>query len=61
MPIYNYKCPSCKKEYEVFEKMGTKTIICTCGKQANKVPSLSNFHLKGGGWAKDNYGNKKIK
>lgn len=59
MPIYNYKCPSCKKEYEVFEKMGTKTITCTCGKQANKVPSLSNFHLKGGGWAKDNYGNKK--
>ena len=47
------------REYEVFEKMGTKTITCTCGKQANKVPSLSNFHLKGGGWAKDNYGNKK--
>lgn len=59
MPIYNYKCPVCKKEYESFEKMDTKTITCTCGKQAKKIPSLSNFHLKGGGWAKDNYGNKK--
>jgi putative FmdB family regulatory protein len=59
MPIYNYKCPFCKKEYESFEKMGTKNIICTCGKQANKVPSLSSFHLKGGGWAKDGYSNKK--
>ena len=31
MPIYNYKCPVCKKEYESFEKMGNQY----------KVPMLS--------------------
>lgn len=59
MPVYNYKCKVCGKEHESFEKMDTKKIKCTCGNDADKVPSLSNFHLKGGGWYKDGYGNKK--
>ena len=56
MPIYNYEC-KCGKQYESMQRMDTKTIICTCGEQAKKVPSLSNFHLKGGGWAKEGYSN----
>lgn len=59
MPIYNYRCKTCGKEYESFEKLDTKVIKCSCGETAEKIISLSNFHLKGGGWAKDNYGNKK--
>ena len=59
MPIYNYKCNLCNREYESMEKMGTQTIKCKCGNVAIKIPSLSNFHLKGSGWAKDNYSKEK--
>ncbi len=55
MPIYNYECSVCKKKYESIQPMDTKTIQCTCGETAKKVPSLTNFQLKGGGWAKDGY------
>ena len=56
MPLYEYECRVCKKKTDSIEKMDTQTIVCVCGEVAVKIPSLSNFHLKGGGWAKDNYG-----
>lgn len=55
MPIYNFKC-ECGAEYEELVPLNTNTFKCSCGKDATKVPSLTNFQLKGNGWAKDNYG-----
>lgn len=57
MPIYNYECKKCGKKYELIQPMNTKKIECSCGSYADKVPSLTNFQLKGGGWAKDGYSN----
>ena len=57
MPIYNYECKKCGRKYESLQKMDTKTIKCGCGEDTEKVPSLTNFQLRGGGWAKDGYSN----
>lgn len=63
MPIYTFRCIVCEKEFESLVKMGTKSMACEhCGKYAHKIQSLSNFILKGGGWASEGYskqGNKK--
>lgn len=61
MPIYNFKCEFCGATYEELVELNTKNYKCACGKDAVKVPSLSNFQLKGKGWAKDNYGLKEDK
>lgn len=63
MPIFEFKCRNCKtlkeKTYKYNEK--PRGIICSkCGDIAPIIPSLGNFHLVGGGWADENYGNKKI-
>lgn len=57
MPIYTFKCSSCGTVHEELVPMDTETYKCSkCNEVAVKIPSLSNFHLKGGCWAKDNYG-----
>lgn len=55
MPIYTFKCRSCGADYEELVPMGTENYKCSCGESATKVPSLSNFHLKGVGWASNGY------
>ena len=62
MPIYEYKCDVCEEITEEFDKITstTKTIECSlCGQPANKIMSLGSFHLKGTGWCKDGYSDKK--
>jgi putative FmdB family regulatory protein len=62
MPIYEYKCDVCDEITEEFDKITstTKTIECSlCGQIATRIMSLGSFHLKGGGWYKDGYGDKK--
>lgn len=63
MPIYEYECFECKNIEEVFQEKFypfTHEVLCSkCGKQMKKLISRSSFHLKGDGWAKDNYSNKK--
>ena len=62
MPIYEYKCDVCEEITEEFDKITstTKTIECSlCGQPANKIMSLGSFHLKGTGWYKDGYSDKK--
>ena len=59
MPIYTYICTKCKKQFDSLEKIDTNIVQCSCGEQAHKVPSLSNFHLKGQGWGKDGYSKDK--
>ena len=63
MPLYEYQCNVCEEITEEFDKITStnKTIECSfCGQSATKIMSLSNFHLKGGGWSKEGYSGKKI-
>ncbi|HOJ50968.1 MAG TPA: zinc ribbon domain-containing protein [Syntrophales bacterium] len=61
MPIYEYKCQKCKKEFEVFQRISDPEIThCQfCGGPVSKLVSLSSFHLKGSGWYVTDYGGKK--
>ena len=60
MPIYEYYCDSCDKEFEVIQKISDQ-VLTECpecqGNTLRKLTSMSAFHLKGGGWYKDGYGN----
>ena len=59
MPMYDFECCHCKERYEMIVPHNTEYIKCVCGYIANKVMSVSNFHLKGHGWAKEGYASKK--
>ena len=61
MPIYEYKCNKCGKEYELFQKISDPVVkSCQfCKGPAHKLISLSAFHLKGSGWYVTDYGGKK--
>jgi putative FmdB family regulatory protein len=66
MPIYEYACSKCGNVVEVWWKKAIdKNFIMEpckpCGdiwshSRHDKIISTSNFHLHGGGWAKDGYG-----
>jgi len=61
MPIYEYRCKKCGKEFELFQKISDPAVkTCKfCKGPANRLISLSSFHLKGGGWYVTDYGGKK--
>jgi putative FmdB family regulatory protein len=61
MPIYEYKCKKCGKEFEIFQGITEQPVqACqSCGGPVNKLMSLSTFHLKGSGWYVTDYGGKK--
>jgi len=61
MPIYEYKCKKCGKEFEVFQGVTDQPVqTCqSCGGPVQKLMSLSTFHLKGSGWYATDYGGKK--
>ena len=61
MPIYEYKCRKCGKEFEIFQRMTDPAVkSCQhCKGQVEKLMSLSSFHLKGSGWYVTDYGGKK--
>lgn len=61
MPIYEYKCTKCRKEFELFQNI-TDPVAKTCKfckGPVNKLISMSSFHLKGSGWYVTDYGGKK--
>jgi putative FmdB family regulatory protein len=61
MPIYEYVCSSCGKEFEAIQKFSDDPLtVCSCGESGSveRKLSLSAFQLKGGGWYKDLYGGK---
>lgn len=64
MPIYEYRCPDCGKEFEKLIKPSkfpvSGPVVCiACGsKHLERKISVPNFSLKGTGWAKDGYGGK---
>jgi putative FmdB family regulatory protein len=61
MPIYEYKCRKCGRQYELFQHM-TDPVAKTCKfckGHVSKLISMSTFHLKGSGWYVTDYGGKK--
>ena len=62
MPIYEYVCQSCGKEFEEMQRLSDAPLEqCLCDEKApvQRKVSKSAFHLKGGGWYKDGYGSAK--
>ena len=43
MPLYDFKCTMCQKEFESIEKVGAEYTICLCGRIANKIFSGTKF------------------
>jgi len=52
MPIYEYQCKKCGKDFEVFQGVSDPAVkSCKfCRGAVRKMMSLSSFHLKGSGW-----------
>jgi putative FmdB family regulatory protein len=59
MPIREYICNSCGYSLEIIlmpsERLEDVIPCPNCGERAIKVLPKTNFVLRGGGWAKDNY------
>ena len=59
MPLYVYKCEKCGKKIEILQAFGDPKPTCEqCLCEMKKQIAMTSFALKGGGWAKDNYGLK---
>lgn len=57
MPIYEYKCEKCGKEFEEWQKISEPPVdTCACGGKASRLISHSSFVLKGTGWYVTDYG-----
>ena len=59
MPIYEYICENCGNELEIIQKISDNPLkhCPSCESDGlKKKTSMSAFHLKGGGWYKDGYG-----
>ncbi len=57
MPLYEYKCGSCGKTFEVIQKFADEPlrIHAECGGELVKLFSAPAFHLKGTGWYATDY------
>src|SRR5205085_161840 len=61
MPVYEYQCKACEKEFEYQQRMSDpdKTVCEACGGALERIISRTAFTLKGGGWYKDLYASAK--
>ena len=61
MPTYSYFCNKCNKNVELVQKMSERQApLCEeCDTLMESQIALSNFQLKGDGWAKDGYSSRK--
>ncbi len=61
MPIYEYACKACHKEFEYQQRMSDpdKTVCEACGGELERLISRTAFQLKGSGWYKDLYSSSK--
>jgi putative FmdB family regulatory protein len=57
MPLYEYKCHSCGKTFEVIQKFSDEPLEThpDCGGEVEKLVSAPAFHLKGTGWYATDY------
>ena len=60
MPIYEYRCRECGREFEMFRGIRDNgNPPCKfCEGSVRKLISLSSFHLKGTGWYVTDYAKK---
>jgi len=60
MPIYEYHCTGCGKDFEFMQKFSDppKTHCPECGGELKKLISQCSFHLMGTGWYATDYANK---
>lgn len=60
MPIYEYICKECGKEFEAIQKFSDKPLkkCIHCSGRVEKKISSSAFHLKGSGWYQTDYAKK---
>jgi putative FmdB family regulatory protein len=58
MPLYEYKCQSCGKTFELIQKFSDEplTTHSECGGVLEKGITAPAFHLKGTGWYATDYG-----
>ena len=61
MPIYEYKCQKCGRQFESFQGISDPELkSCKfCKGKVQKLVSLSSFSLKGSGWYVTDYKGKK--
>ena len=57
MPIYEYECTNCGKQFEAFQKFSDAPLSrCKdCGGYVHKLISRTSFILKGTGWYVTDY------
>lgn len=57
MPLYEYKCHSCGKTFEVIQKFADLPLSTHngCGGEVERLLSAPAFHLKGTGWYATDY------
>jgi putative FmdB family regulatory protein len=57
MPVYEYQCAKCKKEFEVMQKITDEPLSeCSdCGGELKKLITNTSFVLKGSGWYVTDY------
>lgn len=60
MPLYEYKCGSCGKTFEVIQKFSDEPLKIhpECGGEVVRLLSAPAFHLKGSGWYATDYAKK---
>ena len=60
MPIYEYRCSECNKEFEVMQRITEEPLKeCEdCSGALDKLISQSAFVLKGTGWYKTDFADK---
>lgn len=64
MPIYEYRCDKCEREFEVEQRI-TEDPLRSCpncrSRKVRRLISQTSFVLKGGGWYSDLYSSGKAK
>lgn len=60
MPLYEYKCRSCGKVFEIRAKFSDPPLMthAECGGEVERLASAPAFHLKGTGWYATDYAKK---
>lgn len=58
MPLYEYKCQSCGKTFEVIQKFSDEPLKThpECGGPVERLISAPAFQFKGSGWYVTDYG-----
>lgn len=58
MPLYSLLCEDCDKAIERLCSVDEVVRCRKCGKDMKRLPTQTNFILKGDGWANDGYAGK---